>query len=132
MYNQKKIFTDTSLDSILENSDLIISNLNLARNTNDYVNDDLHSNKDRAANNQEECLSCDKYYVDFGATQIIDLTNQQNERSINLFNNTKGKLLIQWNTSDDKPFSIYPQTCEIPALKSYSFRVKFQPVSFDL
>jgi hypothetical protein len=70
----------------------------------------------------------DSPYVDFGAvTNINDEIPQQ--KSITLFNNTKGKLFICWNKSnDDKTFTISPQTAEIPPLKSYSFRIKFKPV----
>lgn len=79
--------------------------------------------------NDKQHIRIDNQYADFGAvTNINDDIPQQ--KSITLFNNTKGKLFVCWNKSDDeKSFTIAPQTAEIPPLKSYSFRITFKPVS---
>jgi hypothetical protein len=91
-----------------------------------YINDNYHYLKD----NRKDCLiKFDNHYVDFGASKIDDYDpNFQQEKSINLFNQTKSKLLIFWNNFENQPFTIHPSTCEIPPMKSYSFRVKFKPV----
>ena len=127
MNNQKKILAEVSLDSLLENNTLIF---NVENTLEDYITDDVHSIRDRSKqkNTAEPCVTMSTGYVDFGATKLIEVSNDQNERSISLFNNTKGKLMIFWNSSSNVPFSVLPQECEIPPMKSYSFRVKFQPV----
>ncbi len=51
------------------------------------------------------------------------------EHSINVFNNSGDKLMLVWHTRDDAAFSVVPNTCEIPPMKSYSLRVRFAPVS---
>jgi hypothetical protein len=48
---------------------------------------------------------------------------------INVTNHTYGKVTIQWNSGNDKTFSIMPSTMDIPPLKSCAFQVTFKPVS---
>jgi hypothetical protein len=125
MYQQRKILTETSLESVLDNAELI----NSADNTiDDYVSDEVHAPK---ANRPEPCLAVSASYMDFGASRIVGADAQSNERSVIVFNNTKGKLLVYWNSVNGSPFSVSPQECEIPPMKSYSFRIKFQPQFAD-
>jgi hypothetical protein len=74
-------------------------------------------------------VTIDEKYLDFGAvTNLSEEIPQQ--KSITVFNHTKGKLFICWNSGDEeKSFKISPSSAEIPPLKSYSFRITFKPVS---
>lgn len=123
MLDQKKIFADVSLDKVVKKDDY-----SLEINTIDeYTNDEIHSFKDKYQKNIDPCVSTDTYYLDFGYAQANDL-DEPNQKSITVTNHTKGKLLIFWNSNQERPFSIVPESCEIPPLKNYSFRVKFTPV----
>lgn len=123
MLDQKKIFGDVSLDKVVKTDDY-----SLAINTIDeYTDDDIHSFKDKYEKNIDQCVTIDTYYIDFGYAQANNL-DEPNQKSITVTNHTKGKLIIFWNNNEQRPFSITPETCEIPPLKTYSFRVKFTPV----
>lgn len=126
LYVQNKLFNETSLESVLESSELINS---LDNTVEDYLSDSVHSERSVSQklsreNNEQLYVTVSESYLDFGAGKLVDAS----EKSITLFNNTKGKLLINWNGSDKVPFSVHPATCDIPPMKSYSFRVKFHPV----
>ncbi|XP_041119870.1 cilia- and flagella-associated protein 65 isoform X1 [Polyodon spathula] len=44
-----------------------------------------------------------------------------------LTNHTKGKLTVVWTAPKGSPFSVSPETCDLPPLKSTAFRVNFTP-----
>ncbi|RXM95325.1 Coiled-coil domain-containing protein 108 [Acipenser ruthenus] len=44
-----------------------------------------------------------------------------------LTNHTKGKLTVVWTAPKGSPFSVSPETCDLPPLKSTAFRVSFTP-----
>ena len=80
-------------------------------------------------NHEDTLVQIDSVYVDFGASLTIQSLDQQvQEKSISIFNKTKSKIVLYWNFSEKQSFKISPQTCEIPAMKSCSFRIKFEPV----
>lgn len=88
----------------------------------EYFNDGFHSD----VVSYVPHVSADINVVDFGNCQKIQSTE---EKTINITNHTRGKVLVQWNTRADHVFSILQTTMEIPPLKSCSFRVKFQPTA---
>lgn len=97
--------------------------------TEEYMCDRQHFNNPKSLDDINTQILIDDYYVDFGASQV-DVNDEEinDQRSITVTNNTKGKVVMSWNVNDDQAFSISPVTCEIPPLKNYSFRIKFQPV----
>jgi hypothetical protein len=100
------------------------------RNTiEEYINDGVHFPE----NKNYSQISIDQTYLDFGASKVDANDEDFNpQKSITLFNNTKSKMLIFWNTgSENQSFIILPTKCEIPPMKSYSFRVKFLPKVAD-
>lgn len=117
------MFNDTTLDEVLKSN-----NYSMVENSYDeYINDQIHSFRDKYQKKIEKCITIDSYNVDFGYAQpnVID---KLFEKSITVTNHTRGKIIISWNSNNDSPFSIFPSNCEIPPLKTYSFRVKFSPV----
>ncbi|XP_033103427.1 cilia- and flagella-associated protein 65-like [Anneissia japonica] len=69
-------------------------------------------------------VSMDTNQVDFGC--CTDLTHI-GFKTLNVTNNTKGKVTVVWMGSPDNNFSVSPITCDIPPLKMTSFRVTFKP-----
>lgn len=101
--------------------------------TEEYIRDGFHFNHTKSLNDINKQVLVDAYYVDFGASQL-DLNDEEtnDQKSIIITNKTKGKIMMSWNCSEDNPFTITPQSCEIPPMKNYSFRIKFQPVNTTL
>lgn len=121
---QKKILVDITLDEVLNSN-----NYSLVTNSYDeYINDQIHSFRDKYQKNIEQSITIDLNTIDFGYAQANNL-DETYEKSITVSNHTRGKIIICWNSNEDAPFSIFPLCCEIPPLKTYSFRVKFSPVS---
>lgn len=81
----------------------------------EYMSDHMTLDRDH--------ISLDSKYLDF---EMIN-GDIHEQKTLTLCNNTKGKVFICWNTNENKEFSINPKQCEIPPMKSYSFRVSFQP-----
>jgi hypothetical protein len=123
MYQQRKVLTETSLDAVFDNSSLINS---LDNSLDDYISDEVHA--PRGSARHEPPLTVSDTYVDFAASKLVETAGSHNEKSITVFNNTRGKMMLFWNQSQTSPFSISPIECEIPPMKSYSFRIKFEPV----
>jgi hypothetical protein len=99
----------------------------------EFINDSYHFGKDVAIHNIDDCVQMDTYYADFGASKVDNYDENFNQsKSFTVFNQTKAKLVLNWNRSDKQPFNISPISCEIPPMKSYSFRVQFKPVNFNL
>lgn len=122
---QKKLFNDITLDDVLKSN-----NFSMVDNSFDeHINDQVHSFRDKYQKTIEKCISIDSYNVDFGYAQP-NAMDKLFEKSLTVTNHTRGKIIISWNSNDQTPFSIFPPTCEIPPLKTYSFRVKFSPVFF--
>ncbi|XP_071942190.1 cilia- and flagella-associated protein 65-like [Antedon mediterranea] len=71
-------------------------------------------------------VSIDTNQVDFGCCTKL---NHIGFKTLNVTNNTKGKVTIMWMGSPDNTFSVSPVTCDIPPLKMTSFRVTFKPNS---
>ena len=92
-------------------------------NTNEY--------DEYLASPEESLIHIDSVYVDFGASRTAQMLDQQNvqEKSISILNKTKSKIVIFWNQNEQQPFKISPLSCDIPAMKSCSFRIKFEPVN---
>lgn len=98
--------------------------------TEEYIRDGFHFNDSKTLNDINKQVLVDSYYVNFGASHV-DINNEElnDQKSIIITNKTKGKIMMSWNCSENNPFTITPQSCEIPPMKNYSFRIKFQPVS---
>jgi hypothetical protein len=121
MLSTKKIVIP--FDQINKEKNVFVDNENPNES---YINDNYHFLRD---NKNDTLAKLDNYYVDFGASRVDDYdANFNQEKSINITNKTRSKLLIFWNNFEGLPFSIVPSNCEIPPMKSYSFRVKFKPV----
>jgi hypothetical protein len=100
--------------------------------TEEYMCDNEHARDPKTLNDINTQVMLDAYYVDFGASNVDANDEEVNEqRSITVTNNTKGKILMNWNSNENQAFSVSPTTCEIPPLKKYSFRIKFQPKCAD-
>ncbi len=100
--------------------------------TEEYLCDNEHIRDPKTLNDINTQVLVDAYYVDFGPSSVDINDGEINEqRSITVTNKTKGKILINWNSNKSQAFSISPSTCEIPPLKNYSFRIKFQPKIAD-
>jgi hypothetical protein len=115
-------------DELVHQRYLETRSIELSKNlTEDYINDGFHFPDSK----NEEQVTLDQVYLDFGASKVDANDEEFNEqKTVTLFNQTKGKMLIFWNTgTENQSFVILPSKCEIPPLKSYSFRVKFLPVS---
>ena len=90
--------------------------------TEEYMNDSHHF-PDQKSDPQ---ISIDQYYLDFGSSKVDPNDEEFNgQKSVTLTNRTKGKILIFWNSSENQSFAILPVKCEIPPLKSYSFKVEY-------
>ncbi|RNA28727.1 coiled-coil domain-containing protein [Brachionus plicatilis] len=126
LMEQKKIFNDTTLEEVFKSNDFSL----VTNSYEEYTNDDIHSFRDKYQKSIETCVTTDTHYVDFGYAQTNNL-DESYEKSITFTNHTRGKLIVCWNSNEERPFSIFPPICEIPALKTYSFRVKFLPKSVD-
>lgn len=123
MLGKKTIFNDISLEQVLNDDEHSLS----TNSTDNYINDEIHSFRDKYQKNIDSCVTVDTHYIDFGYGKL-DSSNEPCERSITVNNLTKGKIIVFWNTNETQPFSISPPHCEIPGMKNYSFRVKFTPV----
>ena len=109
-----------------------VSNSSGALLTEEYICDREHFYEPKSLDDINTQVLVDAYYVDFGASRIDPMNEDTNDqRSITVANKTRGKIVMQWNNTEDQAFTIEPLCCEIPPLKSYSFRVKFRPVSWD-
>lgn len=98
--------------------------------TEEYICDREHFYEPKSLDDINTQVMVDAYYVDFGASVIDPMNEDTNDqRSITVTNKTRGKIIMQWNNTEDQAFTIEPLSCEIPPLKNYSFRVKFRPVS---
>ncbi len=87
------------------------------------------------SSHEDSLVQLDTVYVDFGAcqpAQLLDETRNAQEKSISIFNKTKSKIVIYWNENQTQPFKITPLTCDIPPMKSCSFRIKFEPVFIEI
>lgn len=106
---------------------------NLLKSKTSYDNrGEMNPNEEYLNHPDDSCVAMEATTVDFGASKTQSLEQPiVQEKSITIFNKTKSKLMIFWNTSEHQTFSIHPQTCEIPAMKSYSLRIKFDPVSLN-
>ena len=99
------------------------------KSTGSAENNDISEYEEYLASHEDALVQIDSVYVDFGASQTVQNLDQQvQEKSISIFNKTKSKIVLYWNSSEKQAFKITPPTCEIPAMKSCSFRVKFEPV----
>ena len=115
--------TSAQLRSIIKN---VVTNQGSIRET-------THANEyeEYLSSHEDSLVQLDTVYVDFGAcqpAQLLDETRNAQEKSISIFNKTKSKIVIYWNESQTQPFKITPLTCDIPPMKSCSFRIKFEPV----
>ncbi len=125
MFNNKTL----SLDS-MENAYQNYLNERADNFVEEFINDSFHFAKDVATNNIDDCVLIDTYYADFGASKVDNYDENFNQsKSFTVFNQTKAKLVVNWNWSDKQPFNISPISCEIPPMKSYSFRIQFKPVN---
>ncbi len=101
--------------------------------TEEYICDKYHYNEPKSLNDINEQITVDTYYVDFGASKV-DMNDEEfnDQKSIIITNKTNGKIILSWNNNgtENQYFTITPKTCEIPPMKSYSFRIKFLPVCF--
>ena len=97
--------------------------------TEEYINDGYHFPDSK----KYEQVTVDQVYLDYGASRVDVNDEEFNEqKTVTLFNQTKSKMLIFWNAgTESQPFIILPTKCEIPPMKSYSFRIKFLPVYFN-
>ncbi|XP_076448439.1 cilia- and flagella-associated protein 65-like [Babylonia areolata] len=86
----------------------------------EYFNDGFHSDVISTVPH----VSADIHVADFGHCQNLQANE---EKTINITNHTRGKVLVHWNTCPDHVFTILQPTMEIPPLKTCSFRVRFQP-----
>ncbi|XP_035248497.1 cilia- and flagella-associated protein 65 isoform X2 [Anguilla anguilla] len=50
---------------------------------------------------------------------------------LSVANHTKGRLSLTWTTAPDSPFSVSPQSCDLPPLKSTAFRVTYDPLQHN-
>lgn len=88
----------------------------------EYFNDGFHSDVVHAVPH----VSADVNFADFGKCQNL---RSIEEKTVNITNHTRGKVIVQWNTKPDHVFTVLQTTMEIPPLKTCSFRVKFQPTA---
>ncbi|KAK7113832.1 cilia- and flagella-associated protein 65-like isoform X2 [Littorina saxatilis] len=88
----------------------------------EYFNDGFHSDTISSVPH----VSADIHVADFGNCSSM---RGIEEKTINITNHTRGKVLVQWTTRSDHVFNIQQPTLEIPPLKACSFRVKFQPMA---
>ncbi|KAK7484650.1 hypothetical protein BaRGS_00024058, partial [Batillaria attramentaria] len=86
----------------------------------EYFNDGFHSD----VVNMVPHVSADIHSAEFGNCQNLRAIE---EKTVNITNHTRGKVIVQWNTRPDHVFTILQPTLEIPPMKTCSFRVKFQP-----
>ncbi|ESO88046.1 hypothetical protein LOTGIDRAFT_219687 [Lottia gigantea] len=86
-----------------------------------YFNDGFHSDLVTTPH-----VSCDINVADFGNCQSLRTVE---DKVVNLINHTRGKVTVQWITDTNKEFSVFPNTLDIPPLKSCSFRISFKPVT---
>lgn len=113
----------------------------------EYLNNEAGYEQQRKPD--DRCVLIDNSSIDFEATKLD--ANEVREKSIQVFNQTKGKLVLYWNSAPtavennqqasafgdvgsthhhiNQTFTISPMHAEIPPMKSYSFRIKFTPVS---
>ncbi|KAK5861375.1 hypothetical protein PBY51_022778 [Eleginops maclovinus] len=54
-------------------------------------------------------------------------TSSTSSQSVSITNHTRGKLSLVWTAGEDSPFSVSPSSCDLPPLKSTSFRVTYDP-----
>ncbi|XP_064167568.1 cilia- and flagella-associated protein 65 [Anguilla rostrata] len=50
---------------------------------------------------------------------------------LSVANRTKGRLSLTWTTAPGSPFSVSPQSCDLPPLKSTAFRVTYAPLQHN-
>uniref|UniRef100_A0A3B4UBL5 Cilia and flagella associated protein 65 n=1 Tax=Seriola dumerili TaxID=41447 RepID=A0A3B4UBL5_SERDU len=48
-------------------------------------------------------------------------------QSVSIINHTRGKLSLVWTVAQDSAFTVSPSSCDLPPLKSTSFRVTYDP-----
>uniref|UniRef100_A0A3B4YKV7 Cilia and flagella associated protein 65 n=1 Tax=Seriola lalandi dorsalis TaxID=1841481 RepID=A0A3B4YKV7_SERLL len=48
-------------------------------------------------------------------------------QSVSIINHTRGKLSLVWTVTQDSAFTVSPSSCDLPPLKSTSFRVTYDP-----
>jgi hypothetical protein len=61
-----------------------------------YINDNYHCS---LADDAKLHVTLDNHYFDFGSLVVTGETDETAQKTLNVFNHTKGKLLICWNTS---------------------------------
>ncbi|KAJ4933197.1 hypothetical protein JOQ06_030032 [Pogonophryne albipinna] len=54
-------------------------------------------------------------------------TSSKSSQFVSITNHTRGKLGLVWTAGEDSPFSVSPSSCDLPPLKSTSFRVTYDP-----
>ena len=96
--------------------------------TEEYICDKFHYAEPKSLNDINTQIAIDSVYIDFGAS-VVDANDEElnDQKSITITNKTKGKIIMSWNLTENQTFTITPVSCEIPPMKNYSFRIKFQP-----